>query len=139
MKVTREAMYRFIQACIGGRVDYVTEEGISFYRRGTHTSSDLSPVLDALIERYLSGGGRDVHVAVVELAGDAGVRPDEAVQAMLALSDIFLVSNYIEERLFTIQQMEIDALRTISVRITFSAWLSHHLGDICNPGRHQAG
>ncbi|STO08067.1 Uncharacterised protein [Exiguobacterium aurantiacum] len=137
--MTREAMYRFIQACIGGRVDDVTEEGISFYRRGAHASHDLAPVLDALIERFLSGSGREVHVNVVDLADDAGVRPYEAVQALLALSDIFLVSNYIEERLITIQQMEIDALRTFSVRIVFSAWLSHHLDDVCNLRRHQAG
>ncbi|TCI62638.1 hypothetical protein [Exiguobacterium sp. SH3S1] len=139
MDVTREAMYRMIQACLMGRTDYVTEEGISIYHRGTHETTHLSPVLDALIECYLTGTTRSIHLSLHTLAVTAGVKPDEAMRALLALSDVFLVSHHIEERLLKIQQIDTDVMRTLSVHITFSAWLSYHLDLIRHPEKHRVG
>lgn len=137
--MTREAMYRLIQACLMGRTDYVTEEGIRICHRGKHETTHLSPVLDALIEYYLNGSTRTIHLSLHSLALTAGVKPDEAMEAIFALSDVFLVSHHIEERLLKIQQIDIDTMRTLSVHITFSAWLSYHLDLIRHPERHRVG
>ena len=71
--MTREGMYRLIQACVEGDIDYVTEEGISIIQRGEHGTNQLSPVLDALMDRYLYGAGRDMQLSVRSLATASGV------------------------------------------------------------------
>lgn len=125
--MTREGMYRLIQACVEGDIDYVTEEGISIIQRGEHGTNQLSPVLDALMDRYLDGAGRDMQLSVRSLATASGVGPDETVRALLALTDVYLVSNHIEERLLTVRHIELDSSKRMTVHVTLCAWLAFHL------------
>lgn len=135
--MTREAIDRWIQACVKGQAEYVTEEGISIQQRGRRATKHVSPVLDALMEQYAEAT-RDLHVSVHALAVAAGVRPEEVMRALLALTDVYLVSHHVEERLLTIHHMKIDSSRKLSVHVTFSAWLTYHLERIRN-ARPQVG
>lgn len=131
-------MYRFLQACLTGLDDYATEDGVTFHRNGRHDEPHTALVLDALIDRYLMTTDRLTRVAVRELACMVGVRPDEVVLAISALSNITLVSNHIEEKLIRIDHVDIDGQGMMSVIIGFNGWLAFHLLELCHTSRHQS-
>lgn len=136
--MSRDAMYRFLQACLTGLNGYATEDGVTCYRHDRHDEPHTALVLDALIDRYLMTTDRSTRVAVRELAVTIGVRPEEVVRAITALSNITLVSNHIEERLIRIDRVDIDDRGLLSVVIGFNGWLAYHLLAVCEAPRQQS-
>ena len=133
--MNRETMYRFLQACLTGRKDYATEDGVTFYRNFETDPPHLTLVLDALIDRYLTNPERVTRVAVLDLARSTDVRPDEVVRAVIALSHITLVSNHVEEKLIRIIQVDIDDGGMMSILIGLNGWLTYHLRALCETAR----
>lgn len=123
----RQAMYRFLQACLAGQTDYTTDEGVTFYRAPTSGEGQHGIVLDVLIDHYLRMPGAMLELCVQDIAATIEVAPDEIVRSVLALARITLVSHHIEERLIRLASAGIDGDGRLILVVGLNAWLTHHL------------
>ncbi|RHB52014.1 hypothetical protein DW881_02375 [Exiguobacterium sp. AM39-5BH] len=130
----RQAMYQFLQACLTGQTDYMTD-GVTFYRAPTSAARQHGIVLDVLIDRYLSRPGQTIVLSVPDIAVSIDVSADEIVRSVLALARITLVSQHIEERLIRVVSAGIDDAGRLTLVICFNAWLTYHLGRLSREWR----